>query len=1042
MAHHFPPPTAWQAFEGLCCDLFRELWNAPMTQKNGRSGQPQAGVDVFGLPSGSASWFGVQCKQKLGSPVTLEELEAEIEKAKGFNPTLSHYIFATTAPRDQQAQKWARELTESSPFEVTVFAWDDICDALADVKYRDLLAKHFPSLTLVQPTVDITSPEEALHAFRCQHWSELLPLPSLAQARGQRHADLLLTDIYTALDITATLEVSVTLAHGTPAQQGSKTFESKSVGLPGERTYLKALIASEHSMLATGEALKKRHGGTDHRSRRIRALEATAANRRLVLVGAPGSGKSTFGRFLTLCLLGESLGRAAANLSTLVGDRGGDSEPEVEEKEGFVPWPHGALLPFFVSLQKFQTSGHFPPAGEGGKARHLFAFLESLGEGAFFDRGLAQALRRDDGALVILDGLDETPSAETGRVQLRQVISGFVRAYPGCRVVVTSRPYAYRIDSPWRLDDAGFASVDLAPFDRGQQQAFVTAWYRRLVARKLLDVKEEREEEMVADLLAQIERTSYLEPLARSPLMLTMMADLHASNGGRLPGGGRAALYRESVALLLDRWNETREGTKPTEALGMPLEQIEEALQKLAFEVHRSRGASDAETPEIGRAELWDALVSTRDAHGQGGAVDDREIMAYLHQRSGILLGESETVYRFPHRSYQEYLAAAHLVDNEFPDLLDKVVSEDPALWREVVQLAVGQVKPFMAWTIIETLVPTGPPAEGPALDDPRFVCALLAALSIREQKLGVKRSGVNEDKCERVRLWLRRAVEQGAMDVQDRAQAGQVLGLLGDDRPGVGLVDGSPDIEWVEIPAGTFIMGGEMDDDEKPVHDEQVEGFRISRYPLTHAQYQGFVDDGGYGERWRRCWTEAGWEWKGERQGPATFGEPFELANHPQVGVSWYEAVAYCRWLSEKTGQEHRLPNESEWERAARGVDGREYPWGAKFDASLCNSEAIGLGSTTAVGLFPGGESPAGSDGAGILDASGNVLEWCSTKWRESYEEPADDALEGSFVRVLRGGGFAVGSYDARCAYRLRFGPVNFYFFVGFRLVAPSLIL
>ncbi len=232
--------------------------------------------------------------------------------------------------------------------------------------------------------------------------------------------------------------------------------------------------------------------------------------------------------------------------------------------------------------------------------------------------------------------------------------------------------------------------------------------------------------------------------------------------------------------------------------------------------------------------------------------------------------------------------------------------------------------------------------------------------------------------------------------------------------------------------------MGGERFDDEKPVHEEHVEGFSISRYPVTNMQYQAFVADGGYTRRWRQCWTDAGWQEQGDRKGPRSFESPVDLPNHPRVGLSWYEAVAFGRWLSERTGVDHRLPTEAEWERAARGTDGREYPWGPKFDAERCNASKTGVGVPTAVGLFPSGVSPAGNNGIGICDASGNVWEWCATKHRKNYKEPEDNGLEGSAVRVLRGGSFADGIILARCAVRNRSHPVNIYGSLGLRLVAP----
>ena len=135
-----------------------------------------------------------------------------------------------------------------------------------------------------------------------------------------------------------------------------------------------------------------------------------------------------------------------------------------------------------------------------------------------------------------------------------------------------------------------------------------------------------------------------------------------------------------------------------------------------------------------------------------------------------------------------------------------------------------------------------------------------------------------------------------------------------------------------------------------------------------------------------------------------------FDLPNHPVVDVSWYEAVAFCNWLTERLReagamqpeQRIQLPTEAQWEKAARSTDGRRYPWGAEITPDYANYRNTGIGTTTAVGIFPKGESPYG-----VLDMSGNVWEWCLTKWRKNYREQADDDLEGDVVRVVRGGSY-----------------------------------
>jgi hypothetical protein len=148
-----PPPAHWQDFEVLCCDLWRAIWDDPNTQRNGRQGQPQHGVDVYGRPHQENSWSGVQCKGKdhySSRFLTEKEVKTEVEKAKSFKPTLSHYIIATTGPKDARIEELARAITEEHSrtglFSVHVWGWPDIVARLAD--FPDLLEKHYPGLSV------------------------------------------------------------------------------------------------------------------------------------------------------------------------------------------------------------------------------------------------------------------------------------------------------------------------------------------------------------------------------------------------------------------------------------------------------------------------------------------------------------------------------------------------------------------------------------------------------------------------------------------------------------------------------------------------------------------------------------------------------------------------------------------------------------------------------------------------------------------------------------------------------------------------------
>ncbi len=277
---------------------------------------------------------------------------------------------------------------------------------------------------------------------------------------------------------------------------------------------------------------------------------------------------------------------------------------------------------------------------------------------------------------------------------------------------------------------------------------------------------------------------------------------------------------------------------------------------------------------------------------------------------------------------------------------------------------------------------------------------------------------------------------QSASLPAPERAEAGRHLAKLGDTRPSVLDVD---HIEWCHIPAGDFIMGSGDDDDlaydnEKPQPTYRIRhAYDICTYPITNAQFEQFVKDKGYerAEFWGAAIAAERWangrvtDYAGERDRPRDYGEPFNLANHPVVGVTWYEAVAFTVWLSQRLGQVVSLPTEAEWERAARGTAGLRYPWGNDPDPDKANYHDTGIGTPSAVGCFPQGVQLQ----TGCEDMSGNVWEWTMTKWTgdyKDYDRKADNKPDGSEVaRVVRGGSFLnFGCVVARCAFRINLYP------------------
>jgi len=193
---------------------------------------------------------------------------------------------------------------------------------------------------------------------------------------------------------------------------------------------------------------------------------------------------------------------------------------------------------------------------------------------------------------------------------------------------------------------------------------------------------------------------------------------------------------------------------------------------------------------------------------------------------------------------------------------------------------------------------------------------------------------------------------------------------------------------EMVRVPAGKFLYG----DDRREV---ELPEFWIDKAPVTNAEYARFVAE-------TRHKPPAHWEGKT----PAK-----KIADHPVVNVSWDGATAYAAWAG------GFLPTEEEWEKAARGTDGREYPWG-EWAEGRCNSKKAGIGGTTPVGKY----SPQGDSPYGCVDMAGNVWEWTASKHEHGG-------------RVLRGGAFDVAGAGVRCAFRLRLGPHSWDGDVGFRV-------
>ncbi|MDZ4797409.1 MAG: SUMF1/EgtB/PvdO family nonheme iron enzyme [Bryobacteraceae bacterium] len=717
------------------------------------------------------------------------------------------------------------------------------------------------------------------------------------------------------------------------------------------------------------------------------ALERALSERKLVLLGEPGSGKSTFLRRVAFELCRNLRGTRTADTPLFLGERDKrfpiliraadlakrladpDRPAKPDDSPDWIPW--------FLGRQN---------------AEYKWGLNE-----AFF----RQRLEREGNCLLMVDGLDETPDRRV-RERISRIFEKATRAFSRCGFLVTTRDQTYWGDAVL----TGFQTLRIGNLEMTEMRTFFRHFAKALALT-------EAESKTFNDALEDaVNHRIEIREMARNPVMLTALAVLQ-HNGQRLPEH-RVDLYDEIL-----RWLAAAREGKPGRP---PADKCLEFLRRIALVMQDQTGGRVVQINKRSAAELSQRML--------GGTVEQNELLLENEtEDSGILSPVGRTDLKFWHLSFQEYLAAREIASLTETEQIERVVTSGKlykAEWREMMRL-LGGVLRQQGEAKIEGLFQAILSARGSSLPEQARCAGLLGSMMRDLSGMGYKPETPDYPAVLQSLDRIFVAAEAATLDLKTRIEAAEALGNIGDPRLEAD--------NRITISAGTYWMGAqrkkptgqnydpEARDDESPVHEVKLRAYRIGRFPVTVQEFAAFLENGGY--RARDHWAEGGF---GQFEQPDRWEEQGPHLNRPVTGVSWYEAAAYCAWAG------GRLPTEAEWERSARGPNSSGYPWGNEpgLDPSRANYNFSGSpGAPAPVGVFPAGHSSEG-----LSDLLGNVWEWCSD-WYGGYsdkkhEDPAGPPSGRS--RIVRGGSWSNNPRNVRASYRNYDGPSVRYYYIGFR--------
>lgn len=732
---------------------------------------------------------------------------------------------------------------------------------------------------------------------------------------------------------------------------------------------------------------------------RLKPIDVISANQYTVVLGGPGAGKSTLLRYLTLILSKQY----------------GLTKNSLDQDTWSTFFYDNQYIPFYVQLRRFVLHNNQTPKTiiqQITKESLLNFIVNSIEEkddsrdrfASLYTTDMLENAIKNKNIIFFFDGIDEIfLGSATGQI-IQKIVNVVKEIQENAKIVFSSRPESY---NTWELE--GFVSFELLQMDDFCK--------KKLIERVLATFHLRDSSKMQTTLFKLIENSGLDVEITGNPLFLSLMVVIYALT--KTVPTQKSRMIDECIRFLIKRWQQKI--SKEHLSSNYELDQLYFALKDIAYTAIQNSKEYKRNPLIITKNEINEILdnlirINKRDSYLFNDSNEGHKELLFncLVESVGVITSSfKQDYYEFSHRHYQEYLVASKIVEQpNLPllvlDLIGEAKDDKKEIFFMVIDILLDKNDYSTIWNILMCLS-NSDADDGwetwyccktissrdflllKTVHDHRSLCTKQIITRINEKANTLLQVNNNQLPIA-MRIDCARylgVINERIQNEPDLLNLG-LLDMLGDKRKGVGLnEEGLPELFWCSIPAGSFEMGTSEDDAkeilegkpgvklerEQPSFSLSINGFEISRYPITFSQYGAFVKDGAYEKKEFWSWSSISKEWYDKIGSHKSFIAS-NVSNAPVVGLSWIEAASFCVWISKKTGMTIRLPYEDEWEYVAKKYY-RLFSCSVSYDPNLYISNYHRLSSAAPVGICHNGiiEDPHYP-----CDLNGNIWEWTQT--------------------------------------------------------------